>query len=79
MLGNATEMSPINSDPRAPGTVSRGRGGLKFPLRQGKLVVGCPPHGCGGFKVDLFGLALTPSGDGFYYVDDDMNILEIAQ
>ncbi len=28
---------------------------------------------------DLFGLALTPSGDGFYYVDDDNNILEIAQ
>jgi hypothetical protein len=28
---------------------------------------------------DLFGLALTPSGDGFYYVDDDMNILELAQ
>lgn len=28
---------------------------------------------------DLFGLALTPSGDGFYYVDDDMNILELAK
>lgn len=28
---------------------------------------------------DLFGLALTPNGDGFYYVDDDMNILELAQ
>ncbi len=28
---------------------------------------------------DLFGIALTPSGDGFYYVDDDMNILELAQ
>jgi DNA-binding beta-propeller fold protein YncE len=28
---------------------------------------------------DLFGFALTPNGDGFYYVDDDMNILELAQ
>lgn len=28
---------------------------------------------------DLFGLALTPSGDGFYYVLDDMNVLEVAQ
>jgi len=28
---------------------------------------------------DLFGLALTPNGDGFYYIDDDMNILELAQ
>jgi DNA-binding beta-propeller fold protein YncE len=28
---------------------------------------------------DLFGIALTPTGDGFYYVDDDMNVLEVAQ
>jgi DNA-binding beta-propeller fold protein YncE len=28
---------------------------------------------------DLFGIALTLSGDGFYYVDDDMNLLELAQ
>jgi hypothetical protein len=24
---------------------------------------------------DLFGLAMTPAGDGFYYVEDDMNTL----
>jgi hypothetical protein len=24
---------------------------------------------------DLFGIALTPDGDGFYYVEDDMNTL----
>jgi len=28
---------------------------------------------------DLFGIALTPSGDGFYYVEDDVNTLMIAQ
>ena len=28
---------------------------------------------------DLFGIALTPSGDGFYYVADDNNILELVQ
>lgn len=28
---------------------------------------------------DLFGIALTPSGDGFYYVEDDMNTLVLAQ
>lgn len=28
---------------------------------------------------DLFGIALTPTGDGFYYVEDDMNMLVLAQ
>ena len=28
---------------------------------------------------DLFGLALTPEGDGFYYVEDDMNTLVLAR
>jgi hypothetical protein len=28
---------------------------------------------------DLFGIAMTPSGDGFYYVEDDMNTLVAAQ
>jgi DNA-binding beta-propeller fold protein YncE len=28
---------------------------------------------------DLFGLAMTPSGDGFYYVEDDMNTLVLAR
>lgn len=28
---------------------------------------------------DLFGLAMTPSGDGFYYVQDDMNTVVLAQ
>jgi len=28
---------------------------------------------------DLFGIALTPNGDGFYYVEDDMNLLVLAQ
>jgi hypothetical protein len=27
---------------------------------------------------DLFGIAMTPSGDGFYYVEDDMNTLQLA-
>ncbi len=27
---------------------------------------------------DLFGLAMTPRGDGFYYVEDDMNTLVLA-
>ena len=27
---------------------------------------------------DLFGLAMTPSGDGFYYVEDDVNTLVLA-
>ena len=27
---------------------------------------------------DLFGLAITPTGDGFYYVEDDMNTLVLA-
>lgn len=27
---------------------------------------------------DLFGLAVTPKGDGFYYVEDDMNTLVLA-
>jgi hypothetical protein len=30
-----------------------------------------PPPGSG----DLFGLAMTPDGQGFYYVEDDMNTL----
>jgi DNA-binding beta-propeller fold protein YncE len=28
---------------------------------------------------DLFGLAMTPKGDGFYYVEDDMNTLVLEQ
>jgi len=28
---------------------------------------------------DLFGLALTPEGDGLYYVQDDMNTLVLAR
>ncbi|WP_233868024.1 hypothetical protein [Paraburkholderia adhaesiva] len=28
---------------------------------------------------DLFGIALTPAGDGFYYVEDDVNTLVLAQ
>jgi hypothetical protein len=28
---------------------------------------------------DLFGIAVTPSGDGFYYVEDDMNTLVLAR
>ena len=28
---------------------------------------------------DLFGLALTPNGDGLYYVEDDMNTLVLEQ
>lgn len=28
---------------------------------------------------DLFGIALTPEGDGLYYVLDDMNVLELAK
>jgi hypothetical protein len=28
---------------------------------------------------DLFGIAMTPNGDGFYYVEDDMNMLVLAQ
>jgi len=28
---------------------------------------------------DLFGIAVTPEGDGLYYVLDDMNVLEIAK
>jgi len=28
---------------------------------------------------DLFGIALTPKGDGFYYVEDDVNTLVLAQ
>ena len=27
---------------------------------------------------DLFGLAMTPSGDGFYYVEDEVNMLVLA-
>lgn len=27
---------------------------------------------------DLFGIAMTPEGDGFYYVEDDMNTLVLA-
>jgi hypothetical protein len=27
---------------------------------------------------DLFGIAMTPAGDGFYYVEDDMNTLVLA-
>ncbi len=28
---------------------------------------------------DLFGIAMTPAGDGFYYVQDDMNALVLAR
>jgi DNA-binding beta-propeller fold protein YncE len=28
---------------------------------------------------DLFGIAVTPTGDGFYYVEDDMNTLVLAK
>jgi len=28
---------------------------------------------------DLFGLVITPSGDGFYYVEDDVNMLVLAK
>ncbi len=28
---------------------------------------------------DLFGLALTPAGDGFYYVEDEVNMLVLAR
>jgi len=28
---------------------------------------------------DLFGIVMTPEGDGFYYVEDDMNTLVIAK
>jgi len=28
---------------------------------------------------DLFGIAMTPSGDGFYYVEDDVNTLVLAK
>ncbi|WP_321813648.1 MULTISPECIES: hypothetical protein [unclassified Paraburkholderia] len=28
---------------------------------------------------DLFGIALTPAGDGFYYVEDDVNTLVLAK
>ena len=28
---------------------------------------------------DLFGIAMTPDGKGFYYVEDDMNTLMVAQ
>ena len=28
---------------------------------------------------DLFGIAMTPSGDGFYYVEDDVNTLVLAR
>jgi DNA-binding beta-propeller fold protein YncE len=27
---------------------------------------------------DLFGIAMTPAGDGFYYVEDDVNTLVLA-
>jgi sugar lactone lactonase YvrE len=27
---------------------------------------------------DLFGIAMTPSGDGFYYVEDEVNMLALA-
>ena len=27
---------------------------------------------------DLFGIAMTPSGDGFYYVEDEVNMLVLA-
>jgi hypothetical protein len=28
---------------------------------------------------DLFGVAITPDGHGFYYVEDDMNTLVLAR
>ncbi|MFJ2367521.1 hypothetical protein ACIPIN_28170 [Pseudomonas sp. NPDC087697] len=28
---------------------------------------------------DLFGIAMTPAGDGFYYVEDDVNMLVLAK
>jgi hypothetical protein len=28
---------------------------------------------------DLFGIAMTPTGDGFYYVKDEMNSLVLAR
>ena len=28
---------------------------------------------------DLFGIALTPPGDGFYYVEDEVNSLVLAR
>jgi hypothetical protein len=28
---------------------------------------------------DLFGIAMTPEGDGFYYVEDDVNTLVLAK
>jgi DNA-binding beta-propeller fold protein YncE len=28
---------------------------------------------------DLFGIAMTPAGDGFYYVEDDVNTLVLAK
>jgi hypothetical protein len=28
---------------------------------------------------DLFGIAMTPAGDGFYYVKDEMNSLVLAR
>jgi hypothetical protein len=28
---------------------------------------------------DLFGFAMTPAGDGFYYVEDDVNTLVLAR
>ena len=28
---------------------------------------------------DLFGIAMTPAGDGFYYVEDEVNTLVIAR
>jgi DNA-binding beta-propeller fold protein YncE len=28
---------------------------------------------------DLFGIAMTPEGDGFYYVQDDVNTLVLAK
>ena len=28
---------------------------------------------------DLFGIAITPEGDGFYYVEDDVNTLVLAR
>jgi hypothetical protein len=28
---------------------------------------------------DLFGIAMTPDGSGFYYVEDDVNALAVAQ
>jgi hypothetical protein len=28
---------------------------------------------------DLFGIVMTPTGDGFYYVEDDVNTLVLAK